>query len=269
MQIAALYSYPVKGGAPLAHTQMELDGRGPLHDRRWLVIDSADQFLSQRDLPRLALMQPAFQADALTLTAPEMNPLRIPLAWQPGRMRDVTIWKDTCRAWDEGDAAAEWVSRYLGIEARLVRMADDFVRRVDERYAPQLAQTGFSDGFPLLVVSQASLDALNQRLLERGAEAIPMSRFRPNVVINGCDAFAEDEWKTIQANGVLLDVVKPCARCKVTTVDQATATIPDSDEPLATLATFRRWNGKVIFAQNAIHRAPGMLRQGDAVTVIA
>jgi uncharacterized protein len=132
-------------------------------------------------------------------------------------------------------------------------------------YASENTPVGFADAFPLLIVSEASLDELNRHMIERGKDPVPMTRFRPNIVVSGVEAFAEDSWRTVQIGDVTIDVVKPCARCVTTTVDQLTGTIPDVAEPLGTLNTFRKHNGKVMFAQNAIHRAPGVLKVGNAV----
>ncbi|MEP7289412.1 MAG: MOSC N-terminal beta barrel domain-containing protein [Chloroflexota bacterium] len=265
--LSALFSYPVKACGALSHMQIELDERGPIWDRRWMVIDVNDMFVTQREHPAMALIQPTFAGDCLYLAAPGMPTVGIALHREPAPISKVQVWKDVCEAWDEGETLASWLSDYLHTPVRLVRMADNFVRPVDSRYALQPAQTGFSDGFPLLIVSEASLAELNRHLTARGSEPIPMSRFRPNLVVTGCDAFAEDTWRTVQIGSMTLDVVKPCARCVVTTVDQATGTVPDSAEPLATLKTFRQQNNKVMFAQNAIHYAPGTLVVGDVVTV--
>jgi hypothetical protein len=266
--ISALYTYPIKSCGALWHTLLELDARGPIWDRRWMLVDEDGLFVTQRELPRMALIQPGFKDGQLSINAPGMNEICVPLERQRDIPRQVQIWNDTCKAWDEGDEVAGWVSDFLRVDLRLVRMTDDFVRRVDERYAPQPAQTGFSDGFPLLIASEASLEELNNRLVERGAEPIPMSRFRPNIVVTGCEAFAEDTWKTIQISDMLIDVVKPCARCAIPSVDQQTAEIRDPKEPLATLNTFRKQNGKVMFAQNAVHRTPGWIAVGNPVQVI-
>lgn len=269
MQISAIYTYPIKSCGSLSHQTVELDSRGPINDRRWMITDTDGMGVTQREFSALALVQPAFKDDCLVLNAPEMPEMRIPLHYTLGRIRQAEVWGDVCKAWDEGDAVAGWFSDYLQTDVRLMRMADGFVRRVDERYAPHPAQTSFSDGYPVLIVSEKSLDELNRRLVERGKTPVPMSRFRPNLVISGSDAFAEDSWRTVQIGSLTLDVVKPCARCVMTTVDPATGTIPDSAEPLATLNTFRKQDGKVMFAQNAIHRTSGRLAVGDTVNLIA
>lgn len=268
MYISSLYSYPIKSCGRLAHSALELDARGPAWDRRWMIVDSDGQFLTQREHPRMALIQPAFHGGELSITAPGMTELCISLEADRMIVCQVQVWNDVCKAWDEGQQAASWLSDYLKTDVRLVRMADDFQRPVSPYFARRPAHTGFVDGFPLLIALQKSLDELNQRLIERGAEALPMTRFRPNIVVEGGSAFGEDQWRTIRIGEVTLDVVKPCARCAITTVDQASGTIPDSAEPLATLNTFRKQNGKVMFAQNAIHHAPGVLQVGDEVQIL-
>ncbi len=268
MHISALYTYPIKSCAGLSHEEIELDSRGPLWDRCWMLVDSEGKFMTQREFPGMALIQPAFKGDTMSLTAPGMPEACIPLQQEHVEHRDVQIWDDRCQAWDEGDDLARWFSDYLKTNVRLVRFAEDFYRTVNPKYARRPAETSFSDGFPLLILSETSLAELNRRLVERDKEALPMRRFRPNMVIADSDAFAEDTWRTIRAGEVLIDVVKPCARCFITTVDPATGTVPDAAEPLATLNTFRKQNGKVMFAQNAIHHAPGTLHIGNPLEVL-
>lgn len=265
MQISGIYTYPIKSCGAIAHTQIELDKHGPVWDRRWMVVDSDGLFITQRELPALALIQPRFDNGDLAISAPGMPEMCLPLERDAGEIWRVQVWRDECAAWDEGDTLAEWLGDYLNVDARLVRMADDFLRPVDITYAAENTPVSFADAFPLLIVTEASLDDLNRRMVERGKPPVPMSRFRPNLVVSGAAAFAEDSWRTVQIGGVTVDVVKPCARCVTTTVDQLTGTIPDVAEPLATLNTFRKQGGKVMFAQNAIHRAPGVLRVEDTV----
>lgn len=268
MHVSALYTYPIKSCAGLTHNTIAFDSRGPSWDRRWVVADSDGMFYTQRELPLMALIKPTFADDALALTAPGMSSIRIPLEAERAAPRQVRVWKDTCAAWDEGDNLAQWFSDYLKVDARLYRMTDDHYRAVNKDYAPQPAQVGFADGYPALIVSESSLDDLNQHLIERGSEAIPMRRFRPNIVITDSDAFAEDTWRTAQIGAMTFDLVKACARCVMTTVDPDTGTVPDKAEPLATLNTYRKQERGVMFAQNAIHRAPGVLNVGDMVNVV-
>ncbi len=268
MHVSALHTYPIKSCAGLTHQTLSFDNFGPAWDRRWVVTDSDGMFYTQRELPPMALIQPTFEADMLKLTAPGMSTICVPLEAERGSSRSVRVWKDTCEAWDEGDALAQWFSDYLKVDARLTRMTDTFVRTVDPKYAPYKAQVGFADAYPALIVSEASLDNLNQHLIERGSEALPMKRFRPNIVISDSEPFAEDTWREAQIGNMTFDLVKACARCVMTTVDPATGTVPNPAEPLATLNTYRKQDRGVMFAQNAIHRASGVLNVGDVVNVV-
>jgi uncharacterized protein YcbX len=268
--ISSLHVYPIKSCGGLSVQQAELGARGLLYDRQWMIVQDDDEerglFLTQRELPAMALIQPSFAGDQLIIDAPHMSSLAVPLTQrQDAATLPVIVWNDMCLAVDEGDDAAQWVSDYLGAEARLVRMHDDFVRAVDMKYTSEPAQTGFADGYPLLVISEASLQDLNMRLAERSKATIPMTRFRPNMVVRGCESYAEDDWKHFYAGDVPFDAVKTCARCPITTVDPATGTIPDSKEPLATLATYRKAARGVMFGQNIIHRAAGTLHVGDTI----
>lgn len=268
MHVSALYTYPIKSCGGLTHNTISFDTRGPLWDRRWVVTDSDGMFYTQRELPPMALIQPAFEDAALMLTAPGMTAIRVPLEAERSTPRAVRVWRDTCDAWDEGDALAQWFSDYLKVDARLTRMTDDYYRAVNKDYAPQPAQVGFADGYPALIVSESSLEDLNQHLVARGVEAMPMRRFRPNIVVADSDAYAEDSWREAQIGTMTFDVVKPCARCVMTTVDPARGEIINTAEPLATLNTYRKQDRGVMFAQNAIHRAPGILNVGDVVNVV-
>lgn len=268
LTLSQIFTYPIKSCGALSHREIELGARGPLFDRQWMVVDSDGLFITQRELPQLAVIQPRFENHYLYISAPGMPEMTVPLEREAGEIWRVEVWRDTCNAWDEGDEIAIWLSDYLNVDARLVRMADGYVRQVDTTYAPEDTPVGFADAFPLLIGSESSLNELNRHMTARGKALIPMGRFRPNLVVSGADAFAEDSWRTVRIGEVTIDVVKPCARCATTTVDQATGTVPDTAEPLATLNTFRKQNGKVMFAQNAIHRAPGVLRVGDAIEVI-
>jgi uncharacterized protein len=272
MQISGLYVYPIKSCGGLSLQNAELSPRGVRYDRQWMIVQDDDEergmFLTQRELPALALIQPTFDGDYLSITAPSMSALRVPLLQRlDAPTLPVIIWRDTCLAVDEGDEAATWVSDYLGVGARLVRMHDGFVRSVDPIYSPEPAQTGFADAYPLLVISEASLADLNARLNERGKATLPMSRFRPNVVVSGADAYAEDTWTRFYVGDVPFDGVKTCARCAIPSVDQQRGTIPVHGEPLATLATYRRIERGVIFGQNVVHRGIGTLRVGDKIRI--
>ena len=260
-QVSALYIYPVKSCAGIAVASATLDTRGFVGDRRFMIVDDAGSFLTQRELPRLALISPRTDDDVLSLDAPGMAPIETPVRRGRGD-GTVTIWDDTCSATDQGDEVSAWLGRYLGIRCRLVRQADDDVRRIDPTYATSAAdEVSFADAYPLLLISEASLADLNSRL----EVPLPMDRFRPNVVLSGTEPYAEDAWRSIEIGAVSAQVVKPCVRCVTTTVDQRTAEA--GKEPLRTLAAYRKGPRGVMFGQNVIHGHPGTINVGDRVRV--
>lgn len=267
--ISALHTYPVKSCAGILHERAELVERGLRYDRQWMVVDAANKFITQRENPRMALVQTKLSNDELILTAPDLPPLHVPLAEHEGEKRDVVVWKDTCQAVDEGETAARWFTKLLHAEARLVRMTESFERLTSTEYTDIPGTLSFADGYPLLFISEGSLEDLSIRLVTRAKDPVLMNRFRPNVVIAGCDPYAEDSWHHVQIHGIRFDVVKPCARCAITTVDQSLGVIPDVHEPLATLATYRRGkNGGAMFGQNVLHRGCGMLQVGDPIEIL-
>ncbi len=261
-RLAGVFVYPLKGAraVPLAHAR--LDALGFRHDRRWLVVDDAAEFVSQRTAPRLALVRPALAGDAVVLEAPGSPALELPVA-PPGPGQElVRIFQDTVAATPAGDAADAWISAFLGRPARIVGLAADAVRPVDPRYARRPTdRVAFVDAYPCLLISQASLDLLNQRL----AVPVPIDRFRPNLVVEGTAPHAEDGWRRIRVGELVFHVVKPCARCTVPTVDQRTG--QTGQEPLRTLASYRKVGSKVLFGQNLIHEAPGSVAVGQTVVV--
>lgn len=267
VRVSALYTYPIKSCAGLSHDQIMLSSRGLLHDREWMVVDAGGTFITQREIPRMALITPTLDSSGVTVNAPSMPTLRVPYVLNQSReRRQVTVWRYQGEAEDAGDEAAGWFSTYLGVPARLVRMPNDVKRMTSADYTDDPGEIGFADGYPLLFISKASLADLNGRLVERGKAPVPMNRFRPNVVISGCEPYAEDGWKQVTIAGIRFDVVKPCARCAITTVDQTQGKSPDIREPLATLATYRRGiNGGAMFGQNVIHRGTGTISVGDGI----
>ena len=263
LRVDGLYRYPVKSCGGTSLPSATVGPRGIVGDRQWMVVDDTGEFLTQREHHRMSLVRPHLTDDRLLeLSAPGMPPLTVTPAIRHDRV-DVSIWSDRCVAIDEGPTVAEWLSAFLDVRCRLVRFPDDATRRVDPEYAGPNDQVGFADGFSFLLASCASLDDLNHRL----ASPLPMNRFRPNIVVSGGEPFEEDRWKSIRIDRITFAVVKPCARCVTTTVDQQTGEA--SREPLRTLATFRNVPGRgVMFGQNLIHDQSGVLHVGAEVTVI-
>ena len=268
--VSALWVYPVKSCKGIAVDRCAVDLRGLRSDRRWMIIDDQGVFVTQRTAPRLALVRVVLDADTLEMRAPEGGALRVPTALPPSSpRRRVRIWRDEVDAVDCGPDAARWISHWLGQPASLVFMPDDVRRQVKPAYALPDDIVGFADSFPLLIASTSSLGDLNARISAgspNGAPALPMDRFRPNVVVSDCAPWAEDTWKRISLGGLTVRVAKPCERCVITTTDQETAA--RGVEPLRTLAKFRRRDNDVLFAQNAVPDAPGSIAVGDAVTVL-
>jgi uncharacterized protein len=264
MRVTELYVYPVKGAAAVALQSARLDSFGIEHDRRWMVVDDAGAFITQRNAAELGLLQPHLEPGALVLRSARAGELRLPLAPSACGLEEVRVrvWDDEVDAVDAGAGAASYLRAHLGFGARLLYMPDATLRQADLAYARPGDRVSFADGFPLLLLTQESLDALGRRV----GQALPMLRFRPNVVVAGATPHAEDAWHRIRVGSIACDVVKPCARCVVTTLDPATAV--GGDEPLRTLATYRRWQGKVWFGQNVIHRAHGTIAVGDRVEVL-
>jgi uncharacterized protein YcbX len=275
--LQAITIYPIKSCAGIALEQAGIGPLGLALDRHWMVVDGEGVFLSQRSHPGMACIVPRFEGADLVLAAPGMPQLRLAAAGEEGeRGRAVTVqvWKDSVVALDQGERARRWFSDYLSIDARLVRFSPDAQRLCSARWTqPQQAATQFSDGYPLLVIGQASLDDLNARLAAKGAPALPMERFRPNLVIEGLEAYEEDFIDTILLGAgeaaVELRLVKPCARCPMPGIDQRTGLRDPQwpDEPLDTLAAYRanaRVDGGLCFGQNAIvSRAGAEIRVGQ------
>jgi len=261
IRLTGLNTYPIKSARGIPLDESAVDEFGLRYDRRWMVVDEAGVFLSQRSHSRLALVVPSIRDGTLQVDAPGMPTLQTPLHPTNTVATSVTVWDDTTPATWVGDRAAEWFSDFLGCACTLVHMADQVVRPADPAFAPPGVRVSFADGFPFLLISEESLANLNRRL----AEPIPMNRFRPNLVVAGGEPHAEDGWGRIEIGGVRLQVVKPCARCLVTTTDQDTG--ERGKEPLGTLATYRKVGGEVMFGQNVVHENTGRLRVGDLVTM--
>ncbi len=263
ISVSALYVYPIKSCRGTAVSRAPVTPRGFQDDRLLMVVDAEGQFLTQREQPRLALVEPALADGRLRVCAPGMPELALAVG-NDGPRATVGIWRDTCPAVDQGPEAAAWFSDYLRVPCRLVRIADEHTRIVDQTFARRADdQTGFADGYPFLLISQESLDDLNARL----APPLPMNRFRPNIVVAGGAPFAEDGWSDVEIGGVRYGVVKSCARCAITTTDQATAAV--GPEPLRTLAGFRHRADPrpgVYFGQNLVSGQTGTIAVGDAVS---
>jgi uncharacterized protein YcbX len=261
LSLTGIHLYPVKGAAGLSQRSCTLDSFGIVHDRRWMVVDTEGGFLSQRTQPRMALMSPRIEGDALCLEAPGMPALHLPVEGAGGEEIEVRIWRDRVRARVVASGAEAWLCDFLDRPARLVHMGPEEWRGTDPRYA-EGSRVSFADGYPLHLLSEESLADLNERL----DDPVPMNRFRPNLVVRGMGPYMEDRWRRLRIGEVELKVVKPCARCAVITVDQSEGVA--HREPLATLSSYRSSEGKVYFGQNVVHLGAGRLEVGERVEVL-
>ncbi|MFJ4879180.1 MOSC domain-containing protein [Streptomyces sp. NPDC088745] len=271
VSVHALHFYPVKATRGCAPREMAIEPWGPAGDRRWLVTDASGRAVTQREYARMALASSEpLPGGAVRVSAPGREPLDVPVP-QPVRTVPVVLFGETYEAVPAGSAADAWWSAYLGVEARLVHLDDPAVRRpVDPAFAEPGETVSFADGFPLLVTTLASLDALNSLIAQGDLPdegPLPMNRFRPNVVLAGAAPWAEDQWRRITIGGLAFRVAKPCGRCVVTTTDQATA--ERGKEPLRSLARHRKFGKSLVFGQNLIPETAGVLRIGDPVVAEA
>jgi hypothetical protein len=286
VRVLSLHIYPIKSCAGIDLAESGLTRAGLDHDRRWMLVDEAGGFMTQRQYPRMAVIRAALAGGALRLDAPGMETLEVPLdgSGLSGVVENVTVWRDSVPARAEGAAVQAWFSRFLGRPCRLFKVADQARRPARSEWVdrwraahPDLAGDfdgdhlfGFADGFPLLVANQASLDDLNARLAACGQPGVPMNRFRPNIVAGGeeWEAFDEDHTGSLAAGPARLALVKPCTRCPMPDVDQATG-VP-GDEPGLTLAAYRQLEIGVVFGMNAIvaQREPVRLRVGDPAEAV-
>lgn len=264
IKIVSLFYYPIKSCRGSILDYALINNRGIKYDRAFMVTDTSGNFLTQRKYPRMALIYPQLDEVYLELSAQNIPDITIKHK-NNGVRKEVKIWKDDCLAIDQGDDVALWLSDFLEIECRLVQIMDDYIRPVNSQYRiNKNNQVSFADGFPFLLISEESLEDLNQRMEKQ----IPINRFRPNIVVNGCLAYAEDNWNQIRIGSITFTVAKPCERCVIPTIDQET--VLKDKEPLFTLNRYRgNKNGKVEFGQNMIHHSSGEIKVGDKIEVLA
>ncbi|MCO6511629.1 MAG: MOSC domain-containing protein [Aridibacter famidurans] len=276
IELSGINIYPIKSVRGISQRTAEVREKGLRGDRMLMVTDDSGRFLTQREIPALSQIEASVDESSLKLMAEGAGSVIFPVP-NNAPMGRVEVWRDECEAQDLGPGAAEWISEFLGAPCRLVRMPESGTRSLDPNYG--IGKVSFADGFPVLLASESSLEELNSRL----TEGIPMNRFRPNFVVRGSRPFEEDSWNRIRIGKCEFRVVKPCARCVVTTIDQASGT-KTGKEPLRTLAMFRKASevipatyaafglnpNDVLFGQNLIPEAEGSsVAVGDPVEVLA
>lgn len=267
--ITDLYIYPLKSARGIRVDSLSTDRMGPEDDRRWMLVDPRGKFITQRQFPKMALIDVLLSERCIEFSAPHMEAMRLPksLAGEASNRAEcspVQVWRDVCDALDCGNDAAQWFSDYLQTSCRLVKMPNTTFRYVDDEYASHQETVGFADGFPMLLISEASLTDLNERL----STPVPMLRFRPNVVVGGCGPFEEDHWQQLIAEDAsVLKVVKPCARCVIPSIDIDSG--EKEAEVLQALKTFRRRDGIIYFGQNALCSEGKTYRVGERLKAVS
>jgi uncharacterized protein YcbX len=264
ISLSGLIYYPIKACRGFEVDSANVERMGLQYDRRMMVVTPEGEFLTQREYPKLAWVTPTLKDGALTLCAPDFDSIKVNIQTS-GTSQPVDVWHSKgVQAIDQGEEAAGWFSAWLGRAVRLVHIADGYKRKLNPQYAVNADDhTGFADGYPILIISEESLEDLNSRL----ETPVPMNRFRPNVVVKGSEPFAEDTWNQIRIGDVKLSIVKPCARCVVTTID--TETLEQGKEPLKTLGKYRKHELGAIFGQNVIPLNGGRLQLGMSVEVLS
>lgn len=261
MKISEIYCYPIKSLAGISLSTATLTDRGLLHDRRWMLVRPDGTFFTQRQFPQMALLQPSFSDSHLIVAHKKQDipPIHIPFHPETEDELQVTVWGDTCKAVRVSDAADAWFANVLGIPCHLVYMQDNNHRQIDLKYTTPGKWVSFADGYPYLILGQASMDLLNEKL----DSPISVIRFRPNFVFTGGQPHEEDTWTSIEIGGTHFRGVKPCARCQIPTIDPETAEM--GKEPTRTLATYRAANKKILFGMNLMGPAEGLVSVGDVV----
>jgi uncharacterized protein len=265
MRLSEINIYPVKSLGGISLESSIIEERGLQFDRRWMLVDEKNQFLTQREFPKMATIEVKLNADSLSVSN-NSEILEIPFEADSDKTASAKVWSSRVKSNVYSDKINDWFSEILSMKCRLVLMPEETERKVNPFYAVRKFKdtVSFADGYPFLIIGENSLDDLNSKLENR----LPMNRFRPNLVVSGSESFAEDTWKKIKIGENLFHVVKPCARCVITTIDQ-TKGEKDGKEPLKTLAKYRTKSGKVLFGQNLIaEKSGGVVKVGDKLEVI-
>lgn len=256
--------YPVKSFAGIQLSQTEVQPQGLCDDRLLMLVDKNRMFITQRKYPQLALLNTQYTDEGLRIDTAKFSPLIIKETDFTAKSLPVKIWQDVCFGIIATDKVNQWFSHYLGFQVKLIKYDKNASREIDPNYSQPNDIVSFADGFPLLVISQASLNDLNSQL----ETPVSMANFRPNIVVDGCEAYAEDDWKRIQISGVEFDAVKLCSRCVLTTVDPKTGIKSQNGQPLKTLSQYRKGEGGIFFGMNLIPRSKGIIRVTDKVEIV-
>lgn len=268
MKLSEINIYPVKSLTGFSLEQSVVERQGLAKDRLLMLVDKNGLFITQRKHHRLALVSTQINDNVITVKAPDCSNLHLKQSSFTLTSQLVTLWKDECYVLVANEKINQWFSNYLKIEVKLVKYVKEHPRQSDHRYSSKNDIVSFADGYPLLVISRASLDDLNLKLTQQSKPTVTLSHFRANIIVDGSDAFAEDDWKVIKIGDVIFDAVKPCSRCILTTIDPTTGEKNMEREPLNTLAQYRKVAGGVMFGMNLIPRREGVITLNDKVFIL-
>ena len=261
--ISQLFYFPVKSLKGSKLDVMSIDEFGPQWDRRFMLVDKTGRFVTQRQLPKMGQISASINENTLVFTFDEQHRLvNLKDLNAIDQYMDVKVWGDEVRARLINGEINAWLSEILNREVLLCYMGDDTHRQVDLEFAQKGDRASFSDGFPFLIISEASVEFLANEL----GRKLALERFRPNIIVGGCDAFSEDQWKKIKINGVEFDIVKPCSRCVIPTLDLATSA--KQPDVMQVMLKHRKQGKNVMMGQNAIHRGLGEINVGDLIEVL-
>lgn len=261
MRVTGLYIYPIKSLQGISLNEADVLERGFRYDRRWMIVDQANKLITQRTHPHLSQVSITLAEQSIIASYSDLSALEIPLTLANNSPIEVTVWNDQVEAIEASDEINEWFTIVVGEPCKLAFMPEDALRPVNPERAVNNENVSFADGYPYLIISEASLEDLNSRI----EVDLPMNRFRPNIVVDGCQPYEEDTWEDIRIGEVKFHVTHPCKRCLFTTVDQETG--KKGAEPLKTLATYRREGNDVIFGVNTLALMKGRVHVGDLLTV--
>lgn len=262
LKISQINIYPIKSCAGISLLNAPVVDTGFEHDREWMIVDDAGNFITQRQFPKLVFIKTTPIQNGVKLEAPGMPYIEVPIILT-GEKIETEVWESKCVGIEQGQPIADWLTKFIGKNCKLIRMAPDFKRSIKEKYKTEGNEiTGFADAFSFLLISEESLNDLNSKLDEK----IPMNRFRPNIVISGGTPYQEDLWKKLKIGNIVFNIAKPCARCEITTINQLTG--EKGNEPLETLGTYRSKPKGIMFGQNLVHNGTGTLNVGDVIEIL-
>ncbi|MEO0473598.1 MAG: MOSC N-terminal beta barrel domain-containing protein [Bacteroidota bacterium] len=264
MVLTEIYIYPVKSLAGISLAEAAVSDRGLINDRRWMIVDPRGMFLSQRQIPEMALLQVGLRPDGLRIAHKykDIAPIDFCAPDADSPEASAQVWNDPCMVHAAPREVNQWLSEALETNCQLVYMPDNSHRKVEEDFMRKGEIVSFADGFPFLIIGESALQHLNDKL----PKGVPMNRFRPNFVFSGAPPHAEDEWAHFRMGEIDFYGVKPCSRCQVTTIDQATGEM--GKDPLKTLHGYRKKGNKVLFGMNLLHEGNGKIRVGDQIEIV-